>query len=155
MSGKILWLLVTLLLAHVQLAEAQQPKKVPLIGWLAFGTPRLDRQQPFFEGLRSLGWIEGKTITIERRYANESYTRLGEIAAELVRLKVDLIVVRDSIAIRPAMQASNTSPIVMLVSGDPLRMAVLIAWRDQAGTSLVSPISHRSCRVSGWSYLKR
>ena len=64
MIGKILWLLATLLLAHVQLAEAQQPNKVPRIGWLAFGHPKTDRQQPFFEGLRSLGWVEGKNITI-------------------------------------------------------------------------------------------
>jgi ABC-type uncharacterized transport system substrate-binding protein len=118
MIRKILWLLATLLL--VQLAEAQQPKKVPRIGWLAFGTPRLDPQQPFFEGIRSFGWVEGKNIAIERQYANESYTRLGELAAELVRLKVDVIVARDSVAIGPAMRASNTIPIVMMASGDPV-----------------------------------
>ena len=80
MIEKILWLLATLLLAHIQLAEAQKPKKVPRIGWLAFGTSSAEGQPAFFEGLRSLGWIEGKNITIERRYAKESYTRASGIS---------------------------------------------------------------------------
>ena len=147
MIEKILWLLATLLLAHVQLAEAQQPKKVPRIGWLAFGTPTLDRQQPFFEGLHSLGWIEGKNMRIERRYANESYTRLGEIAAELVRLKVNLIVVRDSIAIRPAMRASNTIPIVMLVSGDPVADGIIDSLARPGGN--LTGLTNISPQLSG------
>src|SRR5687767_1635426 len=112
---KAVLLLICFVLADIHVAEAQQPSKVPRIGWLAFVSSKGDRKQPFFDGLRSLGWIEGKNITIERRYANESYTRLPEIATELVRLKVDLIVVRDSIGIRPAMRATNTIPIIMLV----------------------------------------
>ena len=119
MIGKILWLLATLLLLHVQLAEAQQPKKVPRIGWLAFGSPMAD-PQPFLQGLRARGLIEGKTIIIERRYANEIYTRLPELVAELIALKVDVIVVRDSLTIRPVMQATKTIPIVIVSSGDPV-----------------------------------
>jgi putative ABC transport system substrate-binding protein len=115
MIGKILWLLATLLLTHAHLAEAQQPKKVPRVGLLAFGNPKADRQEPFLESLRSLGWVEGKNIVIERRFANENYTRVQENAAELVRLNVDVIVVRDSVASGPAMRASNTIPIVMPV----------------------------------------
>jgi putative tryptophan/tyrosine transport system substrate-binding protein len=147
MIGKILWLLATLLLAHVQLAEAQQPKKVPRIGWLAFGNPKADRQQTFFEGLRSLGWVEGKNITIERRYANGSYTLLPEIAAELVRLKVDVIVVRDSVAIGPAMRASNTIPIVMLVSGDPVADGRIISLARPGGN--VTGLTNISPQLSG------
>ena len=147
MIGKILWLLATLLLAHVQLAEAQQPKKVPRIGWLAFGTLRPIAGQPFFEGLRSLGWIEGKNITIERRYANESYARLAEIAAELVRLKVDVIVVRDSVAIGPAMQATNTIPIVMLVSGDPVADGLIDSLARPGGN--VTGLTNISPQLSG------
>ena len=102
--------------------HAQQKDKVFRIGFLdpsnASGSAVV--VDVFRQELSKLGWIEGKNITIESRYANESYTRLAEIAAELVRLKVDLIVVRDSIAIRPAMRASNIIPIVMLVSGDPV-----------------------------------
>jgi putative tryptophan/tyrosine transport system substrate-binding protein len=131
MIGKILWLLAALLLVHVQLAEAQQPKKPPRIGWLAFGSPTADRRQPFIEGLRSLGWIEGKNIIVERRYANESYTQLPELAAELVHLKVDAIVVRDSIAIAHAAQASKTIPIVVVVSSDPVAEGLI----DTLGTA--------------------
>jgi putative ABC transport system substrate-binding protein len=78
------------------------------------------RWDAFRDGLRELGYIEGKNIVIERRFANENYTRVQENAAELVRLNVDVIAVRDSVAIGPATRASNTIPIVMLVSGDPV-----------------------------------
>ena len=69
MNSKLLWVLTVLLLASVHLAEAQQPKKVPRIALLAFGTSEADRprQQPFLQGLRDLGWIEGQNISIERR----------------------------------------------------------------------------------------
>src|SRR6266498_2000749 len=101
-------LVVVVLLAVAVIAEAQQPKKVSRIGLLNFGTSEADRpsQQPFLQGLRDLGWIEGQNIAIERRYANANYNQLPDIAAELVRLRVDVIVVRDSVAIGPAMQAT-------------------------------------------------
>jgi putative ABC transport system substrate-binding protein len=147
MIGKILWLLATLLLTHAHLAEAQQPKKVPRIGWLAFGNPKADRQQPFLEGLRSLGWVEGKNIAIERRFANENYTRVQETAAELVRLNVDVIVVRDSVAIGPAMRASNTIPIVMLVSGDPVADGRIDSLARPGGN--VTGVTNISPQLSG------
>ena len=80
------------------------------------------------------GGLKEKTLRFERRYANGSYTPLPEIAAELVRLKVDVIVVRDSVAIGPAMRASSTIPIVMLVSDDPVadgRIDSLATRREQ------------------------
>ena len=147
MIGKILWLLATLLLTHAHLAEAQQPKKVPRIGWLAFGTSSADGQPAFFEGLRSLGWIEGKNITIERRYANESYARLAEIASELVRLKVDLIVVRDSVGIRIVMRASSTIPILMLVSSDPVADGLIDSLARPGGN--VTGLANISPQLSG------
>jgi len=111
----------------MHLAEAQQPKKVPRIALLAFGTSEADRprEQPFLQGLRDLGWIEGQNISIERRYANESYNQLPDIAAELVRLRVDVIVVRSSVAIRPVTQATKTIPIVMVVSGGPVEAGLI------------------------------
>jgi ABC-type uncharacterized transport system substrate-binding protein len=123
----IIVLLVGLALASVRVADAQQPKKVPQIGLLAFGTSEADRprQQSFLQGLRDLGWIEGQNIAIERRYANESYNLLPDIAAELVRLRVDVIVVRDSVAIGPATQATKTIPIVVAVSGDPVAAGLI------------------------------
>jgi putative tryptophan/tyrosine transport system substrate-binding protein len=147
MIGKILWLLATLLLVHVQLAEAQQPKKLPRIGWLAFGSPTADRRQPFIEGLRSLGWIEGKNIIVERRYANESYTQLPELAAELVHLKVDAIVVRDSIAIAHAAQASKTIPIVVVVSSDPVAEGLIDTLARPGGN--ITGLTNISRQLSG------
>jgi putative ABC transport system substrate-binding protein len=102
MKAKILvYALPALIVATIHLAEAQQPKKVPRIGLIAFRASAADRwsQQPFLEGLRDLGWVEGQNIAIERRYANANPTSLPDAAADLVRLKVDVIVVRDSVGI--------------------------------------------------------
>ena len=147
MIGRILWLLAALLIFHAHLAEAQQPKKLSRIGWLAFGAPDADPRQPFIEGLRSLGWMEGKNIIIERRYANESYTKLPEIAAELVRLKVDAIVVRDSIAIAHAAQASKTIPIVVSVSSDPVAAGLIDSLARPGGN--VTGLTNISRMLSG------
>jgi putative ABC transport system substrate-binding protein len=118
----IVALVVTLVICGA-VAQAQEPKKIPRIGLLSFGTAEAarSRQQAFLEGLRDLGWIEGQNIAIERRYANESRNQLLDTAAELVRLRVDVIVALDSVAIRPAMEATKTIPIVMAVSGGPRR----------------------------------
>ena len=147
MIGKILWLLATLLLSYVQLAEAQQPKKVPRIGWLDYGPPRPNRGQSFLEGLRSLGWIEGKNIIIERRYANESNTQLPEIAAELVHLKVDVIVVPDSVAIAHAAQATKTIPIVLVVSSDPVADGLIDSLARPGGN--ITGLTNISPQLSG------
>jgi ABC-type uncharacterized transport system substrate-binding protein len=139
-----LWLLTVFLLASVHFAEAQ-PKKTPRIGLLSFATSEADRprEQPFLEGLRDLGWIEGQNIAIERRYANASYKQLPDIATELVRLRVDVIVVRDSVAIRSATQATNTIPIVAAVSGDPVESGLIDSLarpgRNITGLTNISP----------------
>src|SRR5262245_66659453 len=91
-----LWLLATLFLANVSLADAQQPGKIFRIGYLdnstAAGSAGL--LEVFRQELSKLGWIEGKNFTIEYRFAeNKGLERLPELAADLVRLKVDLIVV--------------------------------------------------------------
>jgi putative ABC transport system substrate-binding protein len=87
-------LLVGLALASVQLTEAQQPTKVSRIGYLTGATPdgQLDRIEAFRQGLRELGYVEGKNIVIEWRSAEGKLDRLPARAAELVRLKVDIIV---------------------------------------------------------------
>jgi putative ABC transport system substrate-binding protein len=104
-------------------ASAQPRANIPRIGWLAFGFPPSDgnsQRLPFFQGLRELGWVEGQNVAIEQRYAEESAARLPDLAAELVQLKVDVIVVRDAVAVPAAKQATGTIPIVMTVSGDPV-----------------------------------
>jgi putative tryptophan/tyrosine transport system substrate-binding protein len=102
--------------------EAQQPAKVPRIGYLT-GT-RLsaiaNRTEAFRQGLRELGYVEGKSIVIEWRSAESKLDRLPEPAAELVRLKVEVIVTGGAAATRPAKEATATIPIVMTQDDDPV-----------------------------------
>jgi putative tryptophan/tyrosine transport system substrate-binding protein len=86
-------LLIGLALASVHLAEAQQPKRVPKIGYLSTGSATTDdpRIEAFRQGLRDLGHVEGKNINIDFRYAEGVAERLPELAKELVRLNVDVI----------------------------------------------------------------
>lgn len=115
-------LLAVVLLAVAVLAEAQQPKKVPRIGYLQ--APPFSviapRTEAFRQGLRDLGYIEGKSIVIEYRSAEGKFERAPALAAELVRLKVDVIVSGGSILTRAAKQATATIPIVMAQDIDPV-----------------------------------
>src|SRR5262249_17121040 len=103
-------------------AEAQQPKKIPRIGYLGVN-PRsvnLARIEAFQQGLRELGYSEGKNIVIEWRSAEGKVDRLPAFASELVRLKVDIIVTASSAATRAAKEATVTIPIVMTNHADPV-----------------------------------
>ena len=123
MNEKIfLWLLATVLLTTASLAEAQQPTKVPRIGYLAGITAEAQsaRIEAFRQGLRELGYVEGKNIVIESRYAEGKSDRLPTLAAELVRLKVDVILAAGSSDTRAAKEATSTIPIVMAAAGDPV-----------------------------------
>ena len=106
------------------IADAQQPKKVPRIGYLSATDPASDstRSEPIRLALRELGYIEGQNVAIEYRYAEGKRDRFPKLAAELVRLKVDIIVVSGGdLLIRPAMNATKTIPIVMVGVGvDPV-----------------------------------
>src|SRR4030095_14230290 len=117
-----LWLLATLFLANVSLAEAQQTGKVLRIGYLGNSTASGSAVlvEAFRQELSKLGWIEGKNFAIEYRFAEQKLERLPELAAELVRLKVDLIVVRATPTTLVAKSATTTIPIVMAASADPL-----------------------------------
>jgi putative tryptophan/tyrosine transport system substrate-binding protein len=119
----IVALLVGLTLASVHLAEAQQAKKIPLIGYLyvAFPSTSPARTEAFRQGLRELRYIEGKNIVIEWRSAEGKFDRLPALAAELVRLKVDVIVSGGPQTTRSAKQATVTIPIVMAADSDPVR----------------------------------
>ena len=104
--------------------EAQQPAKIPRLGYLVLAplteTPSPERAA-FLAGLRELGWIEGKTIAIEYSSAKSNPELLEELAEEMVRMKVDTIVAAGpDTLIRSAKEATNTGPIVMAASGDPL-----------------------------------
>ena len=103
-------------------ALAQQPKKVPRIGFLSPFSPSATAPwlQAFRQGLRDLGWIDGKNIGIEYRYAEGRNDRLPDLAADLVRLKVDIIVTAVTPDALAAKNATKTIPIVMAASGDPV-----------------------------------
>ncbi len=105
------------------LAEAQQPEKVYRVGILtnkASDPAEARLWQAFRSGLRERGWIEGQNILIEFRAAEGNTARLPELAADLVRLKVDLIVARASIFVKPAKEATSSIPIVFLNHADPV-----------------------------------
>src|SRR5262245_24734259 len=103
-------------------ARAQQPGKRPIGGFLGDSTPlaECERAASFARRLRALGWIEGRTIAIEYRWADGRSDRLAEIAAEFARLKVDIIVTGGTPAVMAAKQAAPVIPIVFAAVGDPV-----------------------------------
>ena len=121
--------LCALLLALPFPARAQQPKKVPRIGYLSSGNPATEsaRAEAIRLALRERGYIEGQNIAIEYRYAEGKRDRFPELAAELVRLKVDIIVVAGGDGmILAAKNATKTIPIVMVGEGlDPVEAGVV------------------------------
>ncbi len=146
----IICLLSAALLSTVPFVQAQQAKKVPRIGYLSTGLlasasayERI-RIEAFREGLRDLGYIEGQNILIEYRHAEGKYDRFPDLAAELVRLKVDVIVAAGGTpAIRAAMQATKTIPIVMPVVGDPVASGLVASLArpggNVTGLTIISP----------------
>jgi len=124
----LIWLLATFFLATVSLAEAQQPKKVPRLGVLSPGSPGpsplLDA---FRQGLRELRYVEGQNVTIEYRFAEAKPERLPDLAAELVRLKVDVIFTINAPAVRAAKNVTKTIPIVFTWVADPLELVSSLA----------------------------
>jgi len=145
MTKKILiWLLATLLLTTAPLAEAQQPTKIPRIGYLTNASLSAvsDGLEPFRQGLRDLGYVEGKNIVIEWRSGEGNRDRQRSLAAELVRLKVDVIVARGSGDIRAAKEATTTIPIVMINGGDAV------------GSGFVASLARPGGNVTGLSNLR-
>ncbi len=103
-------------------ARAQQPAKLPTIGFLGQSTPLVESQRlaAFLKRLRELGWIEGHTVAIEYAWGEGSSERFAEIAANFVRLKVDVIVTSGTANVVAAKQATSLIPIVFAVAGDPI-----------------------------------
>ena len=121
-------------------ARAQQPAKLPTIGYLGSSTPWADRQRvaALLQRLRELGWFEGRTFAIEVRWAEGRTERFAEIAAEFVRLKVDIIVVGGT-AVPALKQATSIIPIVFAVEADPV------------GRGLVASLARPGGNVTGLS----
>jgi ABC-type uncharacterized transport system substrate-binding protein len=112
----------TVLFALCFSAAAQQPTKIPRIGFLGATTPSVEstRLEAFRQGMRELGYVEGKSIVIEWRWAEGKFDRLPELAAELVRLKVEVIVTGGSTSSGAAKKVTTTVPIVMAQVNDPV-----------------------------------
>jgi putative ABC transport system substrate-binding protein len=121
-------------------ARAQQPTKVPTIGYLGGSTPSGQSKwvTSFVQRLRELGWIEGRTVAIEYRWGEGRNERFAEIAAEFVRLKVDVIVTSGAAAL-VVKQATSVIPIVFTAAADPL------------GTGLVASLARPGSNVTGLS----
>ena len=122
-------------------AHAQQPANLPTIGFLVAGTPSSHGRwaAALVQRLRELGWIEGRTIAIEYRWAEGSRERAAEIAAEFVRLKVDVIVTSATVVVIAAKQATSVIPIVFAAASDPV------------GTGLVASLARPGGNVTGLS----
>ena len=136
MNRKLLWLFTILILAVGTLAEAQQAAKIPRIGYLSSvsASAASFRTEPFRRGLRELGYVEGKNIVVENRYAEGKMDRLPALAAELVRLKVDVIVTAGPVNTRAAKEATSTIPIIMTQDPNPVGSGSSQALHDQAET---------------------
>ena len=143
------WLLATALLATASPVQAQQMTKVPLVGRLA--TPSLSadaaRIEAFRQGLREIGYIEGKNIVIEWRTANGKSDRLPALAAELVRLKVNIIVTTGPTVTSAAKTATSTIPIVMTNDGDPVGSGFVASLARPGG--IITGLSNFAPELSG------
>ena len=122
------------LLAAPLAAEAQQAGKVYRIGYLSSGTSTSNPfVKAFREGLRELGWIEGQNIIIDYRFAEGRFDRLPALAAELIRLKVDVIVASPTPAALAAKNATSTIPIVMTGGGNPVGLGLVASLARPGG----------------------
>ena len=121
-------------------ARAQQARKIHTIGYLSPAVPSLYPAY-FFDALSELGWVEGQNIAFERRFAENRLERLPELAGELVRLNVEVIVASGTLGPLAAKRASSTIPIVMTGAGDPL------------GSGLIASLAHPGGNVTGLSLM--
>ena len=121
------------LLAVPTVTVAQPVRKIPRIGYLSTGSRGSRFHEAFQEGLRELGWVEGQNIAIEYRFADGKFDRLPELAAELVRLKVDIIVAQPTPAALAARSATGSIPIVMINVGDPVGVGLVASLARPAG----------------------
>ena len=145
-NQKIIFVLLpALMLTFLHSADAQQANKVSRIGYLSLGSPstNLGYREAFLQGLRELGYVEGKNIVIEYRYPEGKPDRLPALAAELVRLKVDVIITSGPSVTRAAKEATVTIPIVMTNDNDPV------------GNGFVASLARPGGNITGLSNLGR
>jgi putative ABC transport system substrate-binding protein len=144
-----LLLIIATLVGCGAIAEAQQPTKIPRIGYINAGTASTNpaRVEAFRQGLRELGYVEGKNIVIEYRAAEGKLDRLPALAAELVRLKVDVIVTAGPPGTRAVKEANITIPIVMGFDNDPVGNGFIASLARPGGN--ITGLSALSPEISG------
>jgi putative tryptophan/tyrosine transport system substrate-binding protein len=150
MARRFLGLFVTtFLVLTVFFAEAQQPKKLPRVGYLSASSAAeaLFRTEAFRQGLRELGYVEGKTLDIDFRYADGKFDRLPSLVAELVRLKVDVIVTAGPSVTGPAKEKTATIPIVMTNDSDPVGAGFVASLARPGGN--ITGLSSLALEISG------
>jgi len=133
--------LCAMLFALCVSAEAQPPGKIPSIGFLGNSTAALEENlvEPFRQGLRDLGYVEGKNILIKYRWAEGKYERFPVLIAELVAQKVDIIVTAGTPAVLAVKKVAPSIPLVMAAAGDPI------------GTGLIESLAHPGGNITGLS----
>jgi putative tryptophan/tyrosine transport system substrate-binding protein len=143
LTRKLQSLAVTALLLAFSSAEAQQPKKVARIAYLAASPASANggRLEAFRQGLREIGYVQGENIVIVDRYAEGKFDRLPVLAAELVRLKVDVIITAGPPVTRAVKEATATIPVVMAQDGDPV------------GNGFVASLARPGGNITGMSQL--
>jgi len=138
-----------MLVAVAVIAEPQQPKKIPRIGYLSGGSLSSSTQitEAFRQGLHALGYVEGQNIVIDYRYAEGKLDLLPELVAELVRLRVDVIVTSGSNPARAAKKATGTIPIVMANAADPVSEGLVASLARPGGN--MTGLSRMAADLSG------
>jgi putative ABC transport system substrate-binding protein len=146
--GGIVTLILSLLTAPLT-SQAQHAAHVPRLGLLipSAVSAVASRIEAFRHGLRDLGYVEGRNITLEYRFADGQADRLPALVAELVRLPVDILVIDGTVALRAAQHATTTIPIVMAVSGDPVGAGLVASLARPGGN--ITGLSSRAPEVSG------
>lgn len=136
-SGRAAYCLAILVIALAQAAFAQTAEKAYRIGWIGYTTPSRPEQRAshdtFRDSLRDQGFVEGRNLTIERRYVDGVTERNVQFAAEFVAMKVDVIVAEASVAARAAKEATRTIPIVMFFVTDPVRIGLVTSLARPGG----------------------
>jgi putative ABC transport system substrate-binding protein len=142
-------LLLTVFLPTLPSAEAQQSVKAPRVGLLLQGTSTslMTRLEAFQQGLRERGYVEGKNIALEQRFDDDREERLPALAADLVRLRVDIIVAAATPAVKAAKQATAAIPIIIVHSADPVALGLVNSLARPGGN--VTGLSSASPDYSG------
>ena len=144
---KLAWLLAGFLLFTSVNLEAQQPAKIRIGLLTGAAPPRTSAATPFEQGLRQLGYVEGQNITIERRYSSGQIHRLPELASELARLPVDLILAQSFPAALAAKEVTRTIPVVVMGAGDPVATGLVASFARPGGN--ITGVSAQETELSG------